>query len=223
MHDTETLLRRVAELEQRLDVLEDIDSIQRLQRVYGYYIDNRLWDEMTALFADAGAAIEIGRRGRYEGKDNVRAFLRDVLGESRAGLNEHEVINHLQLQGVVTVAPDRQRACGRWRALIQASPPPGGTTMMCAEGVYENSYVRENGMWKIAVLWWVPTFYVSLPGYESVAFASAPASTTLPPQAPSAPPLAALGRSFVPFHYRHPVTGAEVVHVASAELGDGKA
>jgi hypothetical protein len=59
MHDTEALLRRVAELEQRLGVLEDIECIQRLQRMYGYYIDNRLWDEMTALFADADAAIEI--------------------------------------------------------------------------------------------------------------------------------------------------------------------
>jgi hypothetical protein len=145
-----------------------------------------------------------------------------VLGEGRAGLNEHEVINHMQLQGVVTVAPDRQHANGRWRALIQASPPPGGTTMMWAEGVYENSYVRENGAWKIGVLWWVPTFYVSLPGYESVAFASAPESATLPPQAPSAPPLAALGRSFMPFHYRHPVTEAAVVHVASADLQDSK-
>ncbi len=206
---------RIAQLEERLGRLEDIEAIERLQRMYGYYIDNRLWSEMAALFADQGAEMEIGRRGRYIGKQHILPFLREVLGQGRDGLAKNEFINHMQLQGVVTVAPSRQRAQGRWRALIQGSPPPGGDTMLWAEGVYENTYVKEDGMWKIALLWWVPTFYVSHPGYESVSFVSGPQSGTLPPQAPSAPAIEALGRAFVPFHYRHPVTGEEVVRVTS--------
>ncbi|WP_229490664.1 nuclear transport factor 2 family protein [Pseudoduganella namucuonensis] len=211
----EEMTQRIARLEDRLGRLEDIEEIQRLQRMYGYYIDNRLWPEMAALFADEGAAMEIGRRGRYTGKEHILPFLREVLGQGRDGLARNEFINHMQLQGVVTVDHSRQRAQGRWRALIQGSPPPGGTAMLWAEGVYENTYVRENGVWKIALLWWVPTFYVSHPGYESVSFASGPQSDSLPPQAPSVPPVAALGRSFPPFHYCHPVTGEEVVRVTS--------
>ncbi|WP_020656765.1 nuclear transport factor 2 family protein [Massilia niastensis] len=215
MSDTMELDARIALLENRLGMLEDVEAIKRLQRIYGYYIDNRLWGEMAALFADEGASMEIGRRGRYEGKERIVAFLREVLGQGRDGLNRNEFINHMQLQGVVTVDPDRQAAQGRWRALVQGSPPPGGTAMLWAEGVYENTYVKEDGVWKFARLWWVPTFYVTHPGYESVAFASAPESEALPPQAPSAPALEALGRSFAPFHYRHPITGDEVTAVTS--------
>ena len=209
------LLQRIAQLESRLGLLEDIEEIKRLQRMYGYYIDNRLWSEMTGLFADESAEMEIGRRGRYIGKEHILPFLRDVLGQGRDGLARNEFINHMQLQGVVTVDPDRRHAQGRWRALIQGSPPPGGTTMLWAEGVYENTYVKENGVWKISLLWWVPTFYVSHPGYESVSFASGPPSDTMPPHAPSVAPIEALGRAFVPFHYRHPITGEEVVRVTS--------
>lgn len=216
MKTSEDLLQRIAQLETRLGLLEDIEAIKRLQRMYGYYIDNRLWNEMTELFADDGL-IEIGQRGSYQGKAHIQAFLQDVLGQGRAGLNPKEFINHMQLQGVVTVDPDRHHAKGRWRALIQGSPPPGGTTMLWAEGVYENHYVSQEGLWKIARLWWVPTFYVSHPGYESVSFASAPPSETVVPQAPSAPPLDTLGRSFVPFHYRHPITDEAVIHVTSAD------
>lgn len=219
METREELLQRIARLEERLGTLEDIEEIKRLQRMYGYYIDNRLWDPMAGLFADEGAVMEIGRRGRYLGKEHIREFLVEVLGQGRHGLNKNEFINHMQLQGVVTVDPGRRHAQGRWRALIQGSPPPGGTTMLWAEGVYENTYVKEDvngqGVWKIARLCWVPTFYVQHPGYESVAFASGPPSETVPPQQPSMPPIDALGRAFIPFHYRHPITGEEVVRVTS--------
>jgi hypothetical protein len=215
---SEVLLKRMAELEQRLQRLEDIEQIERLQRTYGYYLDNRLWSPITDLFCEQGAAMEIGRRGRYAGKANILPFLRDVLGQGRDGLNRNEFINHMQLQGIVTVAPDGRQAQARWRAFIQGSPPPGGITMMWAEGVYENTYRKENGVWKLALLWWVPTFYVNQPGFESVAFQSGPVSDALPPQLPAVPPSAALGRSFVPFHYNHPISGAAVTAIASEDI-----
>ena len=82
--------------------------------------------------------------------------------------------------------------------------------MMWAEGVYENEYVKEDGAWKIERLWWVPTFYFNVPGFDSAVFQTGPESQTFPPDRPSAPQDAALGRSFPPFHYRHPLTGREV-------------
>jgi hypothetical protein len=35
---------------------------ERLQRVYGYYLDKKLWDEIVPLFTD-DARVEIGGRG----------------------------------------------------------------------------------------------------------------------------------------------------------------
>jgi SnoaL-like domain len=241
------LLKRIADLEHKLEVLvenrvgilEDIEEIKRLQRMYGYYIDLCLWQPMADLFAEKGAAIEIGSRGRYTGKDNVLKFLRDVNGSGVSGLRRLQVINHMQGQGIVTVSPDRVNAQGRWRGVVQAgggpqrqtipgsapptpangAGPPGSLTggaMMYAEGVYENTYVRENGVWKIAVLFWVPTYYVSH-DYEYMWFQSAAASTEIPPQRPPTPPLDALGRQFMPFHYLHPITGAAVTEVVAKD------
>ncbi len=242
MDDRDDLLKRIANLEHKLEVLvehrvgmlEDIEEIKRLQRMYGYYIDLCLWEPMANLFAERGAAIEIGSRGRYVGKDNVLRFLRDVNGGGVSGLRRQQVINHMQGQGIVTVAADRLHAQARWRGVVQAGGgpqrqpipgskpavaatggPPGslsGGAMMYAEGVYENTYVKENGVWKIAVLFWVPTYYVSH-DYEYMWFQSAAASVEMPPQLPPTPPLAPLGRQFMPFHYLHPITGAAVTEI----------
>jgi SnoaL-like domain len=211
------------DLEHRIGILEDVEAIKRLQRIYGYYLDALQYDAIADLFADRGAAIEIGQRGRYLGKENVRKFLVDVLGIGRPGLEKHQIINHMQHQAVVDVAPDRQRAKARWRALIQASSPPrdgspvapqGDEAMMWAEGVYENSYVKEDGIWKIEVMWWSPTFYVLHP-QKRLWFESTPISTTFPPQTPSAAPNPSLGRVFVSYHYSHPVTGSDVTDVTA--------
>jgi hypothetical protein len=250
MESYDDLLKRVANLEHKLETvlenrigrLEDIEEIKRLQRTYGYYIDLCLWEPMADLFADSGAAIEIGRRGRYVGKANVLKFLRDVNGGGFTGLRRQQVINHTQGQGIVTVSPDRQHAQGRWRAIIQggggpqrqqipgsaaaAAPagsggPPGalsGGAMMYSEGIYENTYIRENGVWKLGVLFWVPTYYVSHE-YDYMWFQSAAASTEFPPQRAPTPPNEALGRQFMPFHYLHPITGAPVTAVVAQDKG----
>jgi hypothetical protein len=90
--------------------------------------------------------------------------------------------------------------------------------MLYAEGIYENTYVKENGVWKIALLFWVPTYYVSH-RFDYMWFGSSAASTDFPPQQPPTPPNEGLGRQFMPFHYRHPITGAPVDPVVASAAG----
>jgi SnoaL-like domain len=200
--DIAALAHRVEELENRLGLVEDAEEIKRLQMTYGYYNDNQLWPQVVDLFATEGAAMEIGRRGRYLGKEHILAFL-GQLGSG--GLKRDQFVNHLQIQGVVSVDPDRQHAKARWRALIPHGPRAGGSFMVWSEGTYENTYVKEEGRWKIQLLWWAPTFYAQIP-IENITFLSGPPSEALPPDLASVPIDEALGRSFLPFHYRHPIT-----------------
>src|SRR5512136_2701141 len=67
-HQIEVLRKRIVTLEGRLRVLEDIEEIKKLQRIYGYYVDNKLWDEIVDLFSNQTESISIGRRGLYLGK-----------------------------------------------------------------------------------------------------------------------------------------------------------
>jgi SnoaL-like domain len=211
----ETQARRIDRLEHDLGILQDKDEIQRLQYSYGFFMDNRMFREMTDLFADEGAWMEIGGRGRYLGKEHIHAFLLQVLGDGRWGLLKDEVINHVQQQMLINVDHDRKRARARSRAQVQGNSPPTTPTFLLADGIYENVYVREKGRWKILGVTVTMTYYASLLR-ERVSFPTAPPSTNLPPDLPSQPVVEALGRQFNPWHFRHPIADYELAVPASS-------
>ncbi len=210
------ILAQIADIQLRLGLIEDHQEIERLQNQYGFYLDNRMWREVSELFCDDKPSLEIGQRGSYVGKERVYRFLSEVLGQGRWGLLKDEIINHIQLQMVITVASDRQSAEMRSRALVQGNSPPGSGKMLLAEGVYENEYVKVADIWKIKRVWWVPTFYFEVAGFDGAVFDSGPESTSFPPDIPAPPRDAGLGRRFLPFHYLHPFTGAEVASPSGA-------
>ena len=100
--------------------------IENLQRIYGYYFDRAQWDQMADLFAETGT-IEFAQTGVYAGKRHVRQFLGTMgpQGGEPGWMNEH-----IQLQIVVTVAPDgRTGAFTQSRTLddrpLRSSPASG--------------------------------------------------------------------------------------------------
>jgi SnoaL-like domain len=201
----QTLFNELAVLKQEVARLRDEADIRQLQYRYGYYDEFYQWDRVIDLFADGDCSVEIGARGKYIGKEHVARFYREIIGRNRTQLTQGQVYNHLQLQMVITVAPDGQHANARSRALIQGSPGAGsgepGTTMVWAEGVYENHFVKQSGTWKIQHMYWAPTFYATVTGIESIKFSGVPASETFPPDEPARPPDPVLGRTLVPYHY----------------------
>jgi SnoaL-like domain len=200
---------RLRALEARVHNLESTAAIERLQRIYGYYLDNRMWEETVALFTEDGE-VEVGRRGIYRGRAQLRTFFVDVLGAGRSGRTRNELHNHVQIQGIVTLNESADRAFGRFRALAQFAMQMPDLQPGCgwAEGVYENEYVYRDGAWRIHVLRWTPSFYGKLPP-EAVAAGrpSAPASDKFPPSAPPSYAQDQTGSWILPFHYPHPHTG----------------
>lgn len=198
----------------RLGILEDKDAITRLQYCYGFFIDNRMFREMADLFADNGAYMEIGDRGRYCGKERIHQFLLEVLGAGRRGLLKDEVINHVQQQLLITVDDDRRHARARAHAEVQGNSPPDTPHFLFADGIYENEYVREDGVWKILGISVTMTFYAALERAK-VWFRTSPPSEGVPPDKDSQPVVPELGRQFNPYHFRHPVKGYEIAIPAS--------
>ena len=45
----------LAALEQRISVMNDEDKVRNLQNAYGYYMDRKMWDDVTDLFTVDGA------------------------------------------------------------------------------------------------------------------------------------------------------------------------
>jgi hypothetical protein len=204
--------RRVESLERREVLLEDTNAVKRLQRAYGYYIDRGHWDDAADLFA-ADGTIEIGLDGVYVGQDRVRQYLHafgeHVLGGGKNGLPDGRLNEHMQLMGVVTVAPDGLTAKARWRGLVMAGQL--GKSAAWGEGPYENEYVKDGGVWKIKALHWYQSMMVPYEGgwaKNKDMNGAKYVGDALPPDGPPTLAYATWPETFLPaFHFDNPVTG----------------
>jgi len=204
------LQSRFAALGERAARVDDVNEIENLQGSYGYYTDKMLWDEVVDLFADDGT-LEIGPSGVYVGKASIRRYL-DSLSGGRQGPIEGVLFDHFQLQPIVTVAPDGQSAQGRWRLFLMTGVADSGSGGNWGEGVYENEYVKDGGVWKIRKLHWYATFVAP---YEGGWLTTNPKAVEdfamgrgVTPDQPSTVSYDTYPGVFVPpFHYANPVTG----------------
>ena len=61
-------------LEQRLQRAEDIQSIERLQYAYNYYVEHMLKQEIIDCFADSPDVLLDWLEGKWKGKEGVRKY-----------------------------------------------------------------------------------------------------------------------------------------------------
>jgi hypothetical protein len=194
---------RLTAYRERVERLEDQDAIENLQAYFGYYFDKGLWDEVADLFA-ADGEFEYGQRGVYIGQDRIR---RALLLFGPEGLGAGFLNNHMMLQPIVTVAPDGRTATGRWQGMVQLADP--GTNGLWGVGIYENAYVKDRGVWKIARLHFYVTAMADYDGgFMRAAQRMAGPSALFPPDRPPSEVYRAFPAAYIPpFSFDHPVTG----------------
>jgi hypothetical protein len=203
--------------------VHEVDELRNLQAAYGYYVDKALWDDVVDLFADNGT-MELGLNGVYAGKNSIRKYLYSLTG-GKPGLRAGEINNHFQLSPVITLAPDGQSAKARWRGLIQGGVFGKGSGGDWGEGIYENEYVRDHGVWKIKALHFYTKFYAPYEG----GWTKAPKGSALrygrsnvrPDRPASAKYQPYPARFTPPFHYENPVTTSYVFGVKNAGANSG--
>jgi hypothetical protein len=187
-------------LDARITRLEDANQIEIVQRTYGYFVDKAQWTQLTALFAK-DATLEIGGRGVFIGQDRILEYMHTAFGPD--GPQEGRIINHMQFQPIVDVDPDGRHAKQRMRAFVMSN---GGWGIP----LYENEYVKEDGVWKISRLHGPFTMYSGWDGgwIKNATPNTRPDSFGPPPDLP--PTVVYLtypSYYIVPFHYPNPVTG----------------
>jgi SnoaL-like domain len=202
VHGTATELRRqIAGLTLQVQRLEDQNAIEKLQRIYGYYIDKGLWSQAADLFAPDGE-VQIAGRGGYVGKARVLAYLRAIGPD---GPVAGRLFDNMQLQPLVQVSADGTSAHARWHLLAQNAQ--AGKFHEWGVGIYENEYVKRDGVWMIRRLRFYPTFYT--PYDAGWAKTVAPYSQFEPTLAPDRPETALrVVPAQAPFDFQNPVTGA---------------
>src|SRR5205085_9964088 len=123
------------------------------QNTYGYAVDRKLWDQAAYLFAKDGT-LELGLQGVYVGQASIRHAL-DQFGPQ--GLRDGELNDHVYLQTLVSVAPDGRTAKARGVELIMSNNASGGEL---SEGVFENTFVKQDATWKIQSVHFYPRMIV---------------------------------------------------------------
>ncbi|KAJ8135498.1 hypothetical protein OY671_011289, partial [Metschnikowia pulcherrima] len=106
--------------ESRVGLSEDVNAIRRSHWAYGYYIDFNRADDVAELFAEDGEVIFLS--GIYRGREGARRLYGTWFRSSFLAPGEEAPaygfsLDHFQMQDIITVAPDRQTAKGRFRAV----------------------------------------------------------------------------------------------------------
>ncbi|MXO70663.1 nuclear transport factor 2 family protein [Alteraurantiacibacter buctensis] len=198
--------QRLAQMRERVERLEDQDQIELLQATYGYYFDKGLWTQVAALFSRNGR-FEYGQRGVYIGRERIR---RALLLFGPEGLSPGRLNNHMQLQAIITVAPDGQTATARWQGMVMLAEP--GVNGQWGVGVYENRYVKEGATWLISSLHFYPMAQTDYDlGWMRSATQMEGPSALFPPDEPPTEVYRSYPAQYIPpFSYPHPVTGQPI-------------
>ena len=201
---------RLEALDKRIARLEGMNDIERLQNSYGYFVDKAQWTQLSELFAE-DATLEIGGKGIFTGKDRVLAYMQ--LSFRPDGIAPGVLINHMQFQPIADISQDGDRGWVRSRAYVMANESWGLP-------LYENEFVKEDGVWKIARLTGPFTMYTDWTGWGNFALNNTWPDKFGPP--PDLPPsvvyLTYPAYYIIPFHYPNPVTG-KVFQPDTGEVG----
>jgi SnoaL-like domain len=192
----------VAAAKREVQRLKDFDELENLSGIYGHYVDESMHDDVADLFA-ADGVVEILGRGVFYGQDRVRQYMHNL---SPVGPRDGALFNHMHLQPVIHVAEDGESASVRSRLFVMFGIVDANAQW--GSGIYENEFVKQDGVWKLKYLHGYQTFYTN---YEDGwAKRSSPIFAPyerLPPDGPQSVPYDPYPAAFVPpFHYGNPVS-----------------
>jgi hypothetical protein len=196
----------LASLERRIDTLNAEDQARNLQNAYGYYIDRKMWNDVTDLFTSDGV-LEIGGVGIYHGAASVR---RARERDGPTGLEQGQLNDHPLFDTMIAIAPEGTEARVRGLDLGMLGDFASARAQWSVS-VFDNRFVRQDGVWKIRELRVFPLFKSdSSEGWGKSRIVEAPPAKAFAPDQPV--PVADSGNDPIPAFLPNPVTGREVTY-----------
>jgi hypothetical protein len=223
--NTKELELKVKELEKKvksLQRLQDIEDIKKVQKAYGYYLMNWMHEELIDCFSTSPNTTLEWPQGTFIGSDGPRRFFANINTKKDPQFM-HQM---MQISGIVDIEPEGDHAKGRWWGFGAMAIPAGSMEVAGGEGVdqafgcgiYEMGYIRENGVWKILKIKWVPVYNGTLEeGWVKPERRAKSKSSSInsrgfpdswhPDSGPDPIDYSYPSGYILPFHYKHPVTG----------------
>jgi hypothetical protein len=211
----------IEDLEKRIQAIEDVLALEKLGRIYGYYLEHWMSKEIVDMFSDGPDVALEWTEGTYYGKDAVRRYFEGV---DELYKDQDLVHQLMQLSPVIDVAPDGKTAKARWYGFGGVSVTERGTTrQFFRSGTYENDYVKEDGQWKIQRFRWHLNYDTAagegwvqaehIEDVDSLSGLEGPRPDVPDERHELEHPYAYT----VPFHYPHPITGEQTTEAVRNE------
>ncbi len=139
--------RTIDALAARLKVLEDKEAIANVLIAYGRALDSRDFKTYASLFSRDGSWS--GGHGKVTGgPEAIYDFMTSRIGGGRGNAAARPIgfgpTYHIMSSFEISVSGETATASSRW-AFVSAARGPG----IQVAGRYEDTFVRENGVWKI--------------------------------------------------------------------------
>jgi hypothetical protein len=153
------------EISRRLQTLEDIEAIKRLQNQYIFFLLNNQWKDMADCFTE-DAYANIWRHGAHKGKKAIYKLFAERIAKVNPAINKPRD-GHFTVMPVITV--DGDKAKGHWMLYIFVNDPQTSVLSRYNQGRYDCEYTKVNGEWKFSKLVWTnpwPLTTESLPRPE---------------------------------------------------------
>lgn len=133
----------LADIKQRLQVLEDREAIRSLIIAYGSAHDGRDYKTYASLFAHDGEWVS--GMGTATGPDAIFAFLDKSIGHNPTpeGSGTYHVMSNEQID----IDGDRAQAVTKWVYLTRTADNTPAVTFL---GHYVDEFIREAGEWKFS-------------------------------------------------------------------------
>jgi hypothetical protein len=205
----------LADLQKRVDALNDEDRVRTLQSAYGFYVDRKMWDDAVDLFAGDGL-VEIGGQGVWRGPAGVRRWL-ETMGP--AGLRHGQLNDQVQFDVTIAVSPGGNEAWARGielGMLGEADQEKGWWEV----AVFRNRFVKDGGVWKIREMRRFPLMKTDVfQGWGKSRLVDAvPTGASKPDAAVPAADAAPAGLAMPAFLGAHPVTGKQILPAGHAKV-----
>jgi hypothetical protein len=211
------LADRVAVMEKELNRLKAIEAIRKVEHAYSFYLVMLMKDEIIDLFSKRADVTLEWPRGTFFGVQGLNDFFGNV-NKNQSPEFMHQVMH---LSDVIDISEDGLTGRGRWWGFgAMALPAEGGlTTQSFVCGIYENEFIRENGVWKLWKIKWAPVYSATpAAGWvkpERIAKPKpeeGPGRGAVPSWWKSTLPARGIAFTYpsgyiLPFHFKHPVTG----------------
>jgi len=194
--------------------MNDEDLVRNLQNAYGYYVDRKMWDDVTDLFAGDGV-LELAGSGLYAGAKSIR---RALERNGPAGLKHGQLHEHMQLDMTVRVEPGGLEARSRGLEFGLLGDADREEAYMSLS-VFENRYVKQNGIWRIREMRIFPVRKTDYrQGWAKSVIVDPAAGREFAPDRPVPAPDKMFGGSIPVFFAPNPATGKQVRYPEKAKI-----